>query len=192
MTVIAPKSAQAFSVDAGQAFKVIDVEGCQVADFVCFNRKSLGEFFSQGNTRNNATRLRITTGDKLYSNLNNVMFEIEEDTVGVHDLMYPPCNRFIYELLGVGSIPGCHENLVEALAPHGIGPDQIPMPFNIFMNTHVDGERQEMMVTRPTSGPGDYIVLRARMDCLVGLTSCAAEIFECNGDRCTPIEVAIS
>ena len=191
MTVIPPKSGRVFEVNKGEVFRVRDIDGCQVADFVCFNLHDHDEAFSQGNTRNNACRLRITKGDHLYSNLNNVMFDIIEDTVGIHDLLYPPCNRFIYELLGVGSITGCQENLEEALAPFGIQRGQVPMPFNIFMNTEVNGHEQEMVVRRPRSSPGDYIDLRATIDCLVGLTACAAEIFDCNGDECTAIDVQV-
>ena len=162
-----------------------------MADFVCFNLHNRDEAFSQGNTRNNAGRLRITKGDHLYSNLNNVMFDILEDTVGIHDLLYPPCNQFIYELLGVGPIRGCQENLEEALAPYDIRHGQVPMPFNIFMNTETTGPGQEMTVLRPRSSPGDHVDLLATIDCLVGLTACAAEIFDCNGDECTAIEAEI-
>ncbi len=118
------------------------------------------------------------------------MFEIADDMVGVHDLLYPPCNRFIYELLGEGPITGCLENLEEALAPHGIPRGAVPMPFNIFMNTGID-ENQTMLVRRPVSKAGDHVDLMARMDCLVGITACAAEIMDCNGDACTSISVEV-
>lgn len=95
--VIPPKSGTAFVVKQGETLRVTDLEGRQVSDFVCFNEHDPSEFFSAGKTRVNVFRVRISSGDRLYSNKNTAMFTIGEDTVGVHDLLFPPCNRWIYE-----------------------------------------------------------------------------------------------
>ena len=118
------------------------------------------------------------------------MFEIVQDKVGVHDLLYPPCDRRVYERLGRGPQPGCLENLTGALAPYDIQEIDVPDPFNIFMNTVVDADGR-VSIVRPVSKPGDYIALRAEMDCLVCISACPAEHDECNGDACTSIAVEI-
>ena len=38
--------------------------------------------------------------------------------------------------------------------------------------------------------PGDYIVLRAEMDCIVALSACPHDIFPVNGAGATPRDVA--
>lgn len=186
--IIPAKSGRAITVKQGETLRVTDVEGHQVADFVCFNEHDHGEFLSSGKTRMNVMNVRISTGDKLYSNINNPMFTITRDTVGVHDLLYPPCNRWLYEhVLGQPGGTGCLENLRDALAPYGITEGQVPDPFNLFMNTHVDGQHN-MVIELPKSGPGDCIELTAEMDCLVAVTSCAEEVVsDCNGHNSTPI-----
>jgi uncharacterized protein YcgI (DUF1989 family) len=69
---------------------------------------------------------------------------------------------------------GCLGNLAEALAPYGIGPDDIPTAFNVFMNVPIDPATGEIRVEPPLSRAGDYIVFEAKMDMLIGLTACSA------------------
>ncbi|MDD3654052.1 MAG: urea carboxylase-associated family protein [Desulfotomaculaceae bacterium] len=78
MPIIPPASATAFVVRKGQILRITDVEGGQVADLVCFNLNDRNEFFSQAGTRLHNGKVRISTGDDLYSNLNNVMFKKQQ------------------------------------------------------------------------------------------------------------------
>ncbi|MEE9301475.1 MAG: urea carboxylase-associated family protein [Alphaproteobacteria bacterium] len=188
--VIAPKSAEAVIVKRGQTLRVTDIEGQQVADFVCFNETDHAEYFSQGKTRINNWSARIAQGGLLYSNLNNVMFEITTDKVGVHDLLFPPCNRFIYKKIFNDDRTGCLEHLTSALEVHGIGIGEIPDPFNLFMNTSL-AEDQALRIHLPVSKADDYTELTARMDCLVAVSSCADDLDDCNGGRCTPIGIEV-
>ncbi|WP_397475146.1 DUF1989 domain-containing protein [Pusillimonas sp.] len=189
-TIIPPKSGESFIVRKGQRIRVSDIEGHQVADFVCFNLHDFSEFLSQADTRVNQSG-RISTGDYLFSNLKNLMFEIVDDKVGVHDLYYSPCNSYLYEhVFKVGPRNGCYENLAMALEPHGIGKGYVPNPLNIFMHTVID-ENYKHSIKLPYSKPGDYIELRALMDCLVAISSCAEDITECNDYNCTAIQVDV-
>lgn len=190
-TTIPPKSAIALVVKRGSIVRVIDIEGSQVADFVCFNETNHSEYFSQAKTRINNGRIRISDGDRLFSNNNIDMFEIVRDTVKVHDLMFPPCNTYLYEVLyHEPGREGCLENLASALQPYGINKGAVPDPFNIFMHTSVD-ESHRLQIHHPVSTAGDFIELMAQMDCLVAISSCAEDISDCNGHRCTAIGVEV-
>ncbi|HLS52073.1 MAG TPA: urea carboxylase-associated family protein [Burkholderiaceae bacterium] len=191
MTIIAPKSGESFTVKKGQHIRITDIEGYQVADFVCFKLDDFSEFISQADTRVNQTG-RISVGDYIFSNFNNLMFEIVEDKVnGVHDLYYSPCNSYLYEhVFKVGPRNGCFENLGMALAKHGIKQAYVPDPLNVFMHTVID-ENYKHSITRPVSKPGDYLEMRALMDCLVAVSACAEDITECNNYNCTPIKVEV-
>jgi uncharacterized protein YcgI (DUF1989 family) len=118
------------------------------------------------------------------------MFEIIEDSVGVHDFLLTPCSeatfRHFYPEKPVHR--GCHGNLVEALAPHAIAPDAIPTAFNIFMNVPV-GTDGRIRVEAPTTRPGDFIRLRALEDLIVGLTACSA--YDSCGGSFKPIHYVI-
>jgi len=162
-----------------------------VGDFVAFNRNHLNEKFSSGRTRSENGKIRITVGDKLYSNLCNVMFTITDDTCGIHDLLYPSCNRWVFQ--NRYKIPvhdGCLENLAKALSSWKVDKLDIPDPFNIFEHSIVDLDGR-LMDLEPVSTAGSYIELRAEMDCIVGLSACACDVGNTNAGKCKPLRVTI-
>lgn len=173
---IAPRSGVAFTMEKGQRLTVIDPRGEQVADLLAYNQSDVNEVISSGRTLDYASRIYLTTGDPLYSNRSNVMLRIVEDSVGRHDFVLTPCSRDTFRIIYGDEHPhrGCFGNLAEALAPFGVGEDQIPTAFNCFMNVPVDGETGELKVLPPLSKPGDRIVFEAAMDLVIGLTACSA------------------
>jgi len=118
----------------------------------------------------------LTTGDTLYSNRSSPMLVIEQDDVGRHDFLLAPCSKEMFAKLYGHTEPhrGCFGNLVEALAPFGISPDQIPTAFNVFMNVQVDGTTGALSVEPPLSRAGQGTTFLAQMDLVIGLTACSA------------------
>lgn len=190
-TEIAPRSGTAFEMQAGQRLRVTDPQGEQVADLLAFNRGDTREVLSSGRTLDYASRLFLTTGDVLYSNRSRPMFTIGEDRVRRHDFLLTPCSADTFRILYGHEHPhrGCHGNLVEALAPWGIAPDQIPVTFNVFMNVEIDGVTGGLAVCPPKSRPGDFVDFVAHMDLVVGLTACSAGLS--NNFSFKPIEYEV-
>lgn len=188
---IPPRSGVAFELKAGQRLKVIDLRGEQVSDLLAFNRHDTAEVISSGRTLDYASRIYLTTGDALYSNRSNVMMRIEEDRVGRHDFLLTPCSADTFRIIYGDTDPhrGCFGNLVEALEPYGIGPDQIPTAFNVFMNVPVDGATGALTVEPPLSKAGDYTVFEACMDLIIGMTACSA--LQSNNHAFKPIHYEI-
>lgn len=188
---IPPQSGFSFTLHKGQQLKVIDPQGEQVADLICFNHDDNGEWLSSGRTFDYNGTLLLTTNHILYSNRSRPMLTIVEDTVGRHDFLLTPCSpemfRILYDM--DESHPSCFRNLYENLAPFGIKPDNIPTTFNIFMNVQFKQDGT-LTVEPPLSDAGDYIVLEANMDLIVGLTACSAE--QSNNGRFKPIDYEIS
>lgn len=169
---------------------MVDPQGEQVSDLLAFNADDTAEAISSGRTLDYAGKLFLTTGDPLYSNRSNVMLRILEDTVGRHDFLLTPCSKDTFRILYGDEHPhrGCFGNLAEALEPYGVGPDQIPTAFNIFMNVTIapDGA---LSVQPPLSRPGDHILFQAEQDLIVGLTACSAP--QSNNYAFKPIHYAI-
>lgn len=172
---IPPRSGAAFRLNKGQRLRVIDPQGEQVSDLLAFNAHDPAEVISSGRTLDYASKLFLSTGDPLYSNRSNVMLRILEDTVGRHDFLLTPCSEDTFRIIYGDANPhrGCFGNLAEALEPYGIGRDQIPTAFNIFMNVVVAGDGS-LTVEPPLSRAGDHVLFEAEQDLIVALTACSA------------------
>ena len=192
MTVreIEPRSGVAFPLRQGQRLRVIDPQGVQVSDLLAFAAADVREAISNGRTFDYEETIALTTGNRLWSNRSNPMLAIVEDTVGRHDFLLTPCSEatFRHFYPDQPAHRGCFGNLAEALEPYGVEPDMIPCAFNLFMNVVV-GPDGRVSVELPTSRAGDFIVLRAEMDLIVGLTACSA--YASNGGSFKPIHYEI-
>jgi len=187
---LAPQTGVAFTVQKDQIIRVIDVEGQQVADLVCFARQNTEEYLSSGRSLDYNEKLFPSIGDILYSNRSNPMLTITGDPVGKHDFLFAPCSREMFQLTysATEPHPNCLDNLAVALVPYGIRAFQIPTAFNIFMNVAITAAGR-VTVQAPLSKSGDYIDLRTEMDLIVAVSACSAG--KCNNFRCTPIRVEI-
>jgi len=189
---ISQSSGQAFLLPRGHSIRVIDPEGHQVSDFVAISTNDKMEKFDQARTRVNNWSNKVTKGTKLYSNRNNELMEVIEDSVGIHDIMFPCCSSYVYEhTFHVARRNGCFENLANALSQFAISPDELPNPLNIFMNTFLNSNTGEISIRTAPSNPGDSITMLALRDLIVAATACADDLSDCNAKKCKPIRVEI-
>jgi uncharacterized protein len=192
LITIPPSSGRAFELPKGWTVKIIDPEGNQVSDFVALCSDDSNEKFDQARTRVNNWTNKISKDSLLYSNRNNPILKVVQDDVGVHDIMFPCCNKYVYEtIFRIGSRNGCFENLAKAVAEFGLKSDDMPNPLNIFMNTFLDSENGKIGIRKALSSPGDTFTMLALKDLIVGATACADDISECNGGKCKPINVEL-
>jgi len=190
--LVPPSSGTAFEAKRGQIIRLTDVKGGQVADFVAFVARDKGEKLDQSRTRINNWKYRISTGDKIYTNRNNILFTILDDKVGIHDLTFPGCSSYVYEhLLKVGPRKGCIENLADSLRKWNIGWSEVPAPLSFFMEVEYSLKTNEPKINPAPSKPGDFVDLLVEKDSIVAISSCADDVTECNHGKCKPILVEI-
>ena len=185
-----PQTGAALTVSAGQLLKIIDPTGEQVSDLVSFALDDTAEWLSSGRTIDYANTIYLTTGHTLYSNRSRAMWTIVGDSVGRHDFLLTPCSPDTFRIIygNTGHHPSCFDNLSSALARFGIAPDAIPTTLNVFMNVEV-APSGELRILPPRSRAGDYLLLRAEMDMIVGVTACSAELS--NNGSFKPIDVEL-
>lgn len=185
-----PQTGVGFQINKGQLLRIIDPQGEQVSDLMAFAQADKSEWLSSGRSLDYNNTIYLTTRHILYSNKSNPMFTILEDKVGRHDFLLTPCSPEMFKKLYhyEGYHPSCFENLARNLAPFGIEASAIPTTFNIFMNVSVL-PGGELKIDPPLSRPGDYILLRAEMDMIVGLTACSAELS--NNGTFKPIDAEV-
>jgi uncharacterized protein len=176
INIIPPRSAVAFTIRKGDRLMITDILGEQVCDLVCYNLQDRKECLSSGRTIDYANTIFLTKGHEFYSNRSNVMFRMIDDTVGRHDFLLTPCSSDTFRIVYGHEEPhrGCYGNLEEALAEFDIEGDNIPTCFNIFMHVAIDGNTGQIEVRTPKSTPGDFVVIQAEMDLVVGMTACSA------------------
>ena len=176
LKIIPPRSGVSFILKKGTKLRVVDIEGEQVSDFICYNLNDTSEYLSSGRTIDYAETIFLTKGHSFYSNRSNIMFEMIEDTVGRHDFLLTPCSSDTFRIIYGHSSPhlGCLGNLATALKEFEITEDDIPTCFNIFMHVAVYGDTGKIRVLPPKSKPGDYVIIEAKMDLIVGMTACSA------------------
>lgn len=183
--------ARAFEVKKGQLLMVMDIEGQQVADFIAFNKDDYAEKTSPAHTRTSLLSLNMKVGDHIRSNFRRPMFEIVEDTVGVHDLLIPACDEQRYLVdYGVKNHRSCVSNWEEVLADRGITRAQLPDPINLFQSTRIEPDGR-LVQQRCPSKAGDYVVFRALMDVVGSVSACPMDLNPIGGDRVTDIGVKI-
>lgn len=188
-----PATGWAGSLREGAKLRITDIEGQQVSDLVVFSAADHAERFSPGNTRKLNKSVRLTTGSVLYSNKCQPLLLLGTDLVGRHDCTSSWCSPYDYPIrFNVDSHASCLAILTEVLAPYGIQETDIPEPFNVFMNTKVDGESGSFTVHAPLSRAGDFIEFEALQDVVVALTVCPQDMNECNGGTITPLEIRAS
>ena len=187
--VIGPRGHHACEVKKGEVYRIIDIEGEQVADFVCFNLARLEEKLSPQNTLilNGSVFPRV--GYSLYSDEAGRMMTITADTCGTHDMIAGACSRFTNEArYGIPDLPNCRDNFAAALEPWGLNWKQIPYNMNVFMNCPIEADGG-FSIDLPQSKAGDYIDFTADMDVLVAMSNCPQERNKCNNFRLKPMRV---
>jgi uncharacterized protein len=194
-------------IEQDEMFRLIDVDGGQVADLFAFVDDGcaagpLTEWMSAEHTRPSIKRLFPHPGSVALTNRRRPILRFEADTSpGWHDTLYAACDPARYELLGhVGPHRSCATNLAEALREvgrelpgtdfRGVPAPMVPQPFNVFM--HVDvGPEGALHLHPATSKAGDSLTFRALMDCIVAVSSCPMDLVDISAGGITPLLLEI-
>jgi uncharacterized protein YcgI (DUF1989 family) len=172
---------RAFPLLAGQHVRVLTPDGPQVADFDAFNLHQPRERLCSSRTRT-TWGAHLSNGHTLYSSppAERIMLTIVADTVRPrpsargavsHDVLYGRCSRQLHAERGHPLPRGCQEILADAIAAFGLAPEDVHDPFNIFMKTGLDADGR-LFYEDPDARAGDYVELRAEIDCLLAISAC--------------------
>jgi len=178
-------------ITQGEVLRLIDLEGQQAVDFLCYNAKDLGDRYNSMNTIKVQQNCYVGKGTVLYSDAGMPLFTVIEDSLGRHDTVYGCCsnpNNFLR--YNVRTTESCYSNFLAELAKHGLDRSAIVSNLNFFMQVPImpDGAAG---VAADVSPPGSYVDLRAEMDVLAMLSNCPQMHNPCNAYNPTPIRVIV-
>jgi len=191
-TIVPARAPWSAKIARGNMLRLIDLEGQQAVDFLCFNADDPLERYNAANTIKVPRNIFIGEGSVLRSTLARPMMTVTADTCGRHDTLFGCCSFEIDEVrYGKTNPECCQRNFERELARHGIGAEHIVPNVNFFMYVPVgpDGEAQ---IVDALSKPGDYVDLRAEMDVLAVLSNCPEELNPASGaNGPTPVRAIV-
>lgn len=191
MMSVGARRAEAFEVKEGERFQIVDQHGKQTCSLVAFKKDDLTEYLSPSHTREGLNSIMLRINANLVSNRRNWMLRLEEDNVGRHDLTFPLCDgRRYLDYYGLPDHPNSRDSLSTVLKDFGITYDKLPDPINFFM--HVSILRQGgLEIREPLSEAGDFVVLRALTDVIVGVVASPDDQSARNGRNPTDLLVRV-
>ena len=178
-------------VAAGQVLRLVDLEGQQAIDFLCYAAHDHTERYSAANTIKIPGQVYLGKGSVLRSSSASAMMTIIEDTCGGHDTIFGCCSFELDEVrYGATNARCCQRNFEEELARHGMDARDVVANVNFFMRVPV-GLDGSAAIVDGQSRPGDFVDLRADMDVLAVLSNCPEALNPATGGRPTPVRAVV-
>ena len=190
LQIVPPRKSKAIFLNTNQAIKIINTHGTQVVDTWCFNADNMKEFMSMEHHRAVSQSIFPQEGDLLYTNHRRPILQLEKDTSpGRHDTLIAACDTYRYTMLGCETYhENCTDNLHAALSKIGLSIDECPCPLNLWMNIPVE-KVGTVSFDPPLCKKHDYVVLRAKFNCIIVMSTCPMDILPINGKDCKICEV---
>lgn len=176
-------------VRRGEHLRIVDLEGQQAVDFLCFDHDDPLDRFNAANTMKIAGNIFVGKGSGLYSDRAKTLMTVCDDTCGRHDVIGGCCSAEINLLrYGKTTPTNCRDTFERALKRFGLGRDAIAANLNFFMCVPVlaDGS---MAISDGPSNPGDYVELVAERDVICVASICMQIYNPSNGFNPTPIRM---
>jgi len=182
-------------INAGQIFRIVDLNGNQAVDTLFYSALDTAERYSAIDTIKGQANIYLTTGSTLRSNLGNAMLTIRADTCGRHDTLGGACatesNQVRYAI-EKRHMHACRRSfLLAAVSAHwDLTKRDLAPNINFFMNVPVTPEGG-LTFEDGISDAGKYVEMRAEMDVVCVISNCPQLNNPCNAYNPTPIRVMI-
>jgi uncharacterized protein YcgI (DUF1989 family) len=192
LTTIPARGGWSASLKAGQAFRVVDVQGGQCADLWAFCADDPTEPLSAQHSRVHMASIYPVVGWTFVTARRRPILQFTEDTSpGRHDCLVAACDSARYELLGAA--PGhasCEENLRSEARKQSIPITFAPQPINVFANFRVH-EEGRLELEECLSTAGNSATFELLMDAVVVLSACPQDIiaFQPGGPSDMSVEI---
>jgi urea carboxylase-associated protein 1 len=180
-------------VRAGQKLRIVDLEGLQAVDTLCYDAHDYANRYSAANTIRAQRQLFLTTGSTLMSIDGHALATIVDDTCGRHDTVGGACSaesntcRFGHD---TRSMHNCRDNFLIGLARVGMGKRDLAPNINFFMNVPVTADGR-LDIVDGISEPGSHVEMEAQRDTLFVISNCPQLNNPCNGWNPTPVQLLV-
>jgi urea carboxylase-associated protein 1 len=182
-------------INAGQTFRIVDLEGNQAADTLFYDAHDFANRYSAQDTVRRQRALYLTAGTRLYSTGGDILLTLTADTCGRHDTLGGACatesNQVRYGL-DTRWMHACRDTFMLELLKWGRGATKADISHNInfFMNVPVTADGG-LTFADGISSPGCYVEMRAERDVVALISNCPQLNNPCNAYNPTPLRLLI-
>ena len=171
--IVLAKSSWSGIIRKRQRLKIIDLEGQQAVNFLCYHNGDRTDRYSAKNTVKVQGNVYVGLGSILYADRGVPLLDVVEDTIGRHDTIYGCCSNPNNMLrYGVQTSESCYTNSKAKLSKYDVGKDAIVLNVNWFMS--VPGlEDGSAGVDNVFLKPNSHVTLLALTDTLAVLSNCS-------------------
>ena len=177
------------NIRRGEYLVLVDLEGRQAIDFLCYSARDPQERYHAPNTIKLQGNIYLGQGSVLWSVRARKLMTIVEDSCGGHDTIFGCCSFELDDVrYGARNRRACQQNFEAELARHGLDATAVVPNVNFFMRVPVRSDGSAA-IEDGASRPGDHVTLRAEMDVLVVISNCPEALNPATGGAPTPVRI---
>jgi uncharacterized protein len=173
---------------AGDLLRIVDLEGQQAVDFLCYNARDPRDRYNAANTMKMAGSVYVNKGAVLYGEYATPLMRVAEATSPNHDTIGGCCSAEMNWLRYGKRTPSCRANFIHELVKFGMGEADIVANVNWFMNVPV-GRDGNMAIADSPSKPGDLVDVAALTDVIAVISNCPQRYNPAAGYDPTPVRI---
>jgi urea carboxylase-associated protein 1 len=190
--ILAPGQPWGRVLRSGERVRIIDLEGKQAVDFLCYDHAKPSDRYNAANTLKMHSSIFLTKGTSLWSDDGHKLMTIVADTCGFHDTIAGCCsgemNMIRYGKPGPGN---CRDTLEAGLRPFGLTRADVVANINWFMFVPVRADGA-VEIAEGVSKPGDYVELVAEREVICVASNCTQLYNQANNFKPTPVRIVVT
>ena len=188
--VVDPGGSWSGLIEAGDFIRIVDLEGRQAVDFLCYKAMDVRDRYNAANTMKMARNLYINEGTVLYGEHATALMQVVRSTCADHDTIGGCCSAEMNWLRYGKRTHSCRANFIHELSKFDMGAADIVANVNFFMSVPV-GPTGEMAIADGSSKAGDYVDVEALTDVIAALSNCPQKYNPAAGYSPSPVRVEL-
>jgi uncharacterized protein len=172
----------------GEVVRLIDLEGQQAVDFLCYNALDTRDRYNAPNTMKMGENVFINAGTVLYGEYATELMRVARSSSPNHDTIGGCCSVEMNLLRYRRRTHSCRANFIHELSKFGMGAADIVANVNFFMSVPV-GRDGHMAISESPSKAGDFVDVEALTDVIAVISNCPQKYNPASGYNPSPVQV---
>jgi uncharacterized protein len=172
----------------GMLVRLVDLEGQQAVDFLCYNAHDTRDRYNAANTMKMAENVYINAGTILYAEYATALMRVVNSSCPDHDTIGGCCSAEMNMLRYGRRTHSCRANFIHELAKFGMGEADIVANVNFFMSVPV-ARNGHVAISDSPSKAGDFVDVEALTDVIAMISNCPQKYNPASGYNPSPVRV---